>query len=235
MSTKPLFEWFNPKRIILLSLLIGLSLGLIALGSWWLDCPLPPQGLFPPSANEATHTVYIVRHDWHTGLAWQQSNKLQIGPEAWRDAPYVEVGWGDRNFFYVRDESLGSIFRAFFLSTPSVLHVVGFKETPPVYFPEVEVRQLQLSKASFERLIDYVMQTFSTDTRGQRLPPLPGKGQYGVSNFYAAVPDYGWWRTCNAWLAEGLRKAGLTVCPHRILLPQHLIDQIHSVASRSSS
>jgi uncharacterized protein (TIGR02117 family) len=215
--------------------IIALCLGLVSiLAAIFLPfCPTTPTGLFPPQAGTPTHAVYIIQHDWHTGLAWSQKGLVPIGPEGWRNAPYVEVGWGDRDFYYAGDRSIITMFKAFFLPTPSAMHVVGFGESPEAYFKkDKSVWRLDLSEPGFLSLIGYVGETFSKNAKGDRLPPLPGSGQYGVSNFYAAVPQYGFWLTCNAWTANALNAAGVSACPSRVLLPFHLIDRLRGVGKQ---
>lgn len=223
-AARYLIAWWRRKWVI------AICLGLLSIVAAILltPCPQPKLGLFPPQPGTPSRAVYVIQHDWHTGLAWSQQGLLPIGPEAWRQAPYVEVGWGDRDFYYAGDKSIPAMFRAFFLPTPSTIHVVGFSETPNEYFQQNPVWRLDLSESGFNSLFNYVQTTFSRDAKGDRLPPLPGSGQYGVSNFYAAVPQYGFWLTCNTWTAQALNAAGVNVCPSRVLLPLHLIDQVRN-------
>ncbi|MFN9869427.1 MAG: DUF2459 domain-containing protein, partial [Pseudanabaena sp.] len=60
---------------------------------------------------------------------------------------------------------------------------------------------------------------------GERLAAI-GNGQYGVSNFYAAVPKYIAVSNCNTWAAEALRQAGVSTCPNRALLARNLAEQL---------
>ncbi len=224
LAVKYLIPWLRRKWVI------AICLGLLSIVAaiFLTPCPQPQSGLFPPRPGTPTRAVYVIQHDWHTGLAWSQQGQIPLGPEAWRQAPYIEVGWGDRDFYYAGDKSIPAMFRAFFLPTPSVLHVVGFSDPPAQYFKQSQILQLDLSRPGFSSFFNYIQATFSRDLKGDRLPPLPGSGQYGVSNFYAAVPQYGFWLTCNAWTAKALNAAGVPACPSRILLPPHLIDQVRN-------
>jgi uncharacterized protein (TIGR02117 family) len=223
LQTRLKRKWTIALCLAFLSAIAAISLPL---------CSLPTAGLFPPRAGNPTRSVYIIQHDWHTGLAWSQQGLVKIGPEAWRHAPYVEVGWGDRDFYYAGDKSIITMLKAFFLPTPSAIHVVGFAEPPAAYFKELHIWRLDLSEPGFTNLVSYALTTFSRDRKGDRLPPLPGNGQYGVSNFYAAVPQYGFWLTCNAWTANALNAAGVPACPSRVLLPLHLIDRVRDLGTQ---
>jgi uncharacterized protein (TIGR02117 family) len=209
------------KIAIFLGILLGI---LIAIASYFLYCPSPTTGLFPAATNAKTRVIYFVQHDWHSGLAWAQQRGETFGAEEWKDASYVEVGWGDRQFYFVGDQSILSMLRAAFMPSDSVMHVTSFAEAPEKFF-KFPVFPIELSEAGFQNLFTYVKQTFAVNQKGDRLMAI-GKGQYGVSNFYAAVPRYFLAFNCNTWAAEALRHAGVSVCPNRSFLAKNLGEQI---------
>ena len=208
-----------------IAIFLGIFLGIfIAIASYFFYCPSPTAGLFPAATNVKTRTIYFVHHDWHSGLAWAQQKTENFGAEEWKDAPYVEVGWGDRQFYFAGDQSIPSMLRAVFIPSDSVMHVVSFAESPTQFF-KFPVLPIELSEAGFQNLFAYVKQTFAVNEKGDRKATI-GKGQYGVSSFYAAVPRYFSLFNCNTWAAEALRNAGLSVCPNRALLAKNLAEQI---------
>lgn len=209
------------KIAILLGILLGMA---VAIASYFFYCPIPVTGLFPPAPNAKTRTIYFVQHDWHSGLAWAQRDKENFGAENWQNSPFVEVGWGDRQFYFAGDQSIPSILRAVFIPSDSVLHVASFAE-PPEQFFKFPVFKIELSESGFQNLLAYVKQTFAVNRMGDRLAAI-GNGQYGVSNFYAAVPKYIAASNCNTWAAEALRQAGVSTCPNRALLARNLAEQI---------
>ncbi len=212
------------KITIFLGILLGIA---VAIASYFLYCPHPNAGLYPPANNATTRTIYFVQHDWHSGLAWAQQDKENFGAEDWQDAPYVEVGWGDRQFYFAGDKSIPSMLRAVFIPSDSVMHVASFAE-PPAQFFKFPVLPIKLSEAGFQNLFAYVKKTFAVDKQGDRLAAI-SKGQYGVSNFYRAVPRYFSAFNCNTWAAEALRNAGISVCPNRAILAKNLGEQIKSL------
>ncbi|GBO52201.1 hypothetical protein APA_5291 [Pseudanabaena sp. lw0831] len=208
-----------------IGIFLGILLGFfIAIASYFFYCPSPPAGLFPPASNVKTRTIYFVHHDWHSGLAWAQQKPEAFGAEEWKNAPYVEVGWGDRQFYFANDQSIPSMLRAVFIPSDSVMHVASFAESPNQFF-KFPILPIELSEAGFQNLLAYVKLTFAVNEKGDRLATI-GKGQYGVSNFYAAVPRYFSAFNCNTWAAEALRNAGVSVCPNRALLAKNLSEQI---------
>ena len=222
------------KRKQKIAIFLGILLGaFIAIASYFLYCPSPTEGLFPPTSNVKTRTIYFVQHDWHSGLAWSQQGLEAFGVESWQNAPYIEVGWGDRQFYFADDKSILSILRAALIPSPSVIHVVSLAESPEKFF-QFPVIKIELSEAGFQKLFAYVKATFQQNEKGDRLPAI-GKGQYGASNFYAAVPKYFSGFNCNTWAAEALRIAGISVCPNRAILAKNLSDQLqHFLKSKSN-
>jgi uncharacterized protein (TIGR02117 family) len=143
----------------------------------------------------------------------------------------VEIGWGDRQFYYAGDGSIWSMMRAMIIPSPSTIHVASFSEAPEVFF-KFPITQLELSEAGFERLITYINGSFRRNAQGDRLAPISDQGQYGVSNFYESIPKYFFAFNCNTWAAIALRQAGVPTCDRRSLLSEHLTDQIKPYASR---
>ena len=215
------------KIRIFIGILLGIALAIVGvIASYFLYCPNPTSGLFPPDQNNKTRIIYLIQHDWHSGLAWAQQDSENFGAEAWKDSPYIEVGWGDRQFYFKDDKSIPSILRATFIPSDSVMHVSSFAEPPEKFF-KFPIFKIELSELGFQKLFAYVKQTFKLNAQGDRLAAI-GKGQYGVSNFYAAVPKYFSGFNCNTWAAEALRTAGVSICPNRAFLAKNLADQIQS-------
>ncbi|WP_456381075.1 DUF2459 domain-containing protein, partial [Thiolapillus sp.] len=108
-----------------------------------------------PGAGEPEKTIYLVSHGWHAGIVVWRSD---IPDAAWPiladfpDARYLEVGWGDEDFYKTPDPHLGLILKAALLPTASVLHVVGFGGAVQERFPYSEIIQIELSAAGFKKL-----------------------------------------------------------------------------------
>ena len=153
--------------------------------------------------------IYLVAHDGHTGIAVPRA-KITAGlwPES-RDFPqadYLEVGWGNRDYYYGRNTDLWGTLNAVFPS-PSVLHVAGFRGAPAEYFRANEIIELAVPADGFERLVRYI---HDAHERAGALPAAAlGPGLYGDSRFYPAWESFHLFRTCNVWTAHALRAAGL--------------------------
>ena len=188
---------------------ILLPLILLALGA----CAASPPGPAQPQGGGPGVAVYLVAHDMHSGIAVRRA-ELPAGlwPES-RDFPqaeYLEVGWGDRDYYMGRDQGFWGTLRAALGSdNPSVLHVAGVRGLLAETFPASEIIEARLSRDGFERLVRYIHDAY--DRAGAPAAAPLGPGLYGDSRFYPARETFNLFRTCNVWTARGLRGAGLPV------------------------
>jgi uncharacterized protein (TIGR02117 family) len=152
--------------------------------------------------------VHVVTHGWHTGLAMRASD---IDFARWPALPhpvrarYIEVGWGDRDYYPAPGFNLWYAFKALLWPTASVLHVTGFDQPPRRYFPASEIVELHISRTGFERLLAYIAASFEPDAA----PIAPSL--YASGAFYPSREKFHLFKTCNVWVARGLREAGIEV------------------------
>lgn len=177
-------------------------------------CGGPVAGLYPPRAGEPATSVWIVAHGWHAGIAVRASDvPATLWPERahFPRAEYVEVGWGDRDYWQASDPGLRLAFNALFLPTPSVVRLIATDEPLAAAFPGAEIVQIRLSRAGFERLLRFVDDTFARTGAASAMPLGPAPWPH--SRFYPAHGSYHLFRTSNTWTALALREAGLAITP----------------------
>jgi len=202
-----------------------LPLILLALGA----CAAPSSGPVQPQGGGPGVPVYLVGHDQHTGIAVRRADiPAGLWPEK-RDFPqaeYLEVGWGDRDYYYGRNQGLaGTLRAALWFDNPSVLHVAGVRGPLPENFPASEIIEVQLSRDGFERLVRYIHDAY--DRAGAPATAPLGPGLYGDSRFYPATESFNLLRTCNVWTARGLRGAGLPI--HDSITMEGLLSQARGI------
>ena len=160
---------------------------------------------YPPLPGEATVTVYVVSHGWHTGIVIRRDD---IPAEAWPEhrrflaARFLEVGWGDRAFYESPEAGVRLALKAAFSSEGSVLHVAGFDPPPPTYFSRAEIIAIELSGRGMEALARFVSATYALDGAGQPIEVGPGLHPRAASTSppaaircsTRAIP--GWLRPC---------------------------------------
>jgi uncharacterized protein (TIGR02117 family) len=174
-------------------------------------CASPGSPLYPVSAQEEPRYIYVVRHEWHTGLVVKYDDiELYLWPEKddFPEALYLEVGWGDRDFYQTPQPGLGILLQAALKSPASVLFVIGVPTTVTRYFPYADILEIPLSRRGLEELVRFIHATYKRDASGQTIPLGPGHN-HRHSMFYLAEGDYSLFNTCNSWISRALQAAGL--------------------------
>ena len=73
-------------------------------------CARPIAELHLRGEGEKTRSVFVVNHGWHSGIVIKKGDILEgVLPEVrdFPDAEYLEIGWGDRDYYQVPDPGLG--------------------------------------------------------------------------------------------------------------------------------
>ncbi len=179
----------------------------------------------PPAVSDSTIAIYLVEHGWHAGIAIRRGD---ISPGAWAvpddfpDAAFLEVGWGDADYYPHPDPGARTLLKAGLLPTNSVLHVAAFRRDPVAVFGHRAVIRIPISEAGRDALL-----TFIRDEHARRdgsVIPV-GPGLYGESRFYAGTTRYHAFNNCNTWVAQALRTAGCAMAPARALTVRALLAQ----------
>lgn len=184
-----------------------------------------------PQVDEAAAVIYVMGHGWHTGIVVRRADIPRgIWPEHhdFPDATYVEVGWGDEDFYRAAEPSFALALQAAFKSRGSVLHVVGMHVPPATYFPQSEIVPIRLSHDGLTRLSQFIHDTYRRDAEGKAL--RLGPGWYANSAFYQATGTYHLFNTCNTWVAKALRAAGCLMTPAAAATAENVMAQARQCA-----
>jgi uncharacterized protein (TIGR02117 family) len=131
-----------------------------------------------------------------------------------RDFPgarYLEVGWGDRDFYQAPEPTSGLALRAAFRSRASVLYVTALDAPPGGFSAPADILPIRLSVEEAGQLAAFIGRAYARDESGRAIPLPPGP--WGSGRFYLATERYLLLRTCNTWTAKALQAAGCTVRP----------------------
>ena len=192
-------------------------------------CAVSVRETLAPVESEPRKTIYLVSHGRHAGIVL---GRAEIPDNVWPaagdfpDAQYLEVGWGDMDYYKTPDPHMGLIIKAALLPTASVLHIVAFSGPVQAYFPYSEIIRIELTSAGFEHLSRTIAASFATDEAGN-ITSL-GHGLYGNSRFYLSRESYHLFNTCNVWTARALRAAGLPITPATATRVENLMSQVRN-------
>lgn len=175
-------------------------------------CHMPRQVVAPTS--DSTSAIYLVRHSWHAGIAVRRS-EIPEGRwpmlDAFPEAAYLEVGWGDGRYYPDPDPSLWTLLRAGLWPTSSVVHVVPVARSVRATFPANTILRIPVSADELNAVVQFVSESFRMDSTGAATVTAPG--YYVGSQFYEARLPYHVFNNCNHWAAAALEAAGCDVRP----------------------
>lgn len=165
-------------------------------------------------APEHGITLYLESNGVHTGIVMP---KRAAGIDWHGDFPardlvdpryaghdHVSVGWGEQAFYLETptwaDLKLATVLAAAFGSDRTLIHV----DHVPRPAPDGSVRRLVVTPAQYHRLAAYVRASLTEGGARHR-------GYFGYDAFYDAHGRYDGVETCNAWVGDALRFAGVRV------------------------
>jgi uncharacterized protein (TIGR02117 family) len=201
----------------------------LLLGCLLCGCAATQVAVLPEAPAAAS--IFLVPQGGHTGIAVRRADiPAPLWPEK-RDFPaadYLEVGWGERDFYMAQTAGPWLSFKAAFLPNRSVLHVAGVRGDLAAFFRQSEIVEISLSRPALDGLLRYVDQAFARD--GRAAAEALGPGQYGDSRFYPGRETFHLLRTCNVWTAGALRAAGLPV--RDAIMLDGLMSQVRALRAR---
>lgn len=171
--------------------------------------------------------IYILKHQWHTGIILKTEDlkhELNFLVKDFEDSKYIEVGWGDKDFYMAREETVWLLFKAAVWPTKSVLHVAEIKNHSLMMFKDDEITEIELTAENLDKLIFYIKSSFYFDEN--KRPEKLGEGLFGKSQFYLSEEKYHLFKTCNVWTAKGLKTAGVSIKPTRSVTSNQLFKQL---------
>jgi uncharacterized protein (TIGR02117 family) len=185
------------------------------------------------SRQRDCHNIYIVSNQWHAGIVVRRSEiAAKTLPEIgdFPNVQWIEVSWGDQDYFPDPDAGVYAALRAAFWSNGSVLHLVGFNDAVENFYRGAAVYELRLSKDAFARLLFFIAGTFVRPDPA--LPAKPRLGLFTYSRFYSATGKFSIARTCNTWVAEALAHAGLPLDAASVITAGQLNGRIDELLTR---
>ncbi len=192
-------------------------------------CAASPVAVLPQAP--AVTSIFLVPQGGHTGIAVRRADiPAPLWPEK-RDFPaadFLEVGWGERDFYMAQTAGPWLSFKAAFFPNRSVLHVAGVRGELAAFFRQSEIVEIRLSQPALDGLMRYLHDAFERD--GEMPAASLASGHYGDSRFYPGRETFHLLRTCNVWAAGALRAAGLPV--RNAITLDGLMSQVRALRAR---
>ena len=175
-------------------------------------------------------TIYLVSHGWHAGIVLERqilSEHIEALQDDFASADYLEIGWGDSDFYQTPEPHIGQILKAGLFPSESVLHLVGFNGDVTSYFPYSEIVEFKVTLQQLDQLGRNIAASFAADGEGKT--ESLGRGLYGNSRFYRSKESYHIFNTCNVWTARVLHRIGLATNPLSAITVEDLMGQLRGL------
>jgi uncharacterized protein (TIGR02117 family) len=180
--------------------------------------------------------IRVVRHGWHTRVAIRRAD---VDPSIWPesrdlgDVAYLEVGWGDRDFYPKSHPSIWDTIDPVTRATPAAIHVGGLDCAPSELFPDGRAVRLLVPAHGIDRVVRFIREHDVRDANGaiRRIGP----GYYPRSWFYLARGQYqALTYNSNNWTATALETAGVPTEPSVAVTAGTVIQQARAIAESST-
>jgi uncharacterized protein (TIGR02117 family) len=177
-------------------------------------------------------SVYLVKLGWHTGMVIRTEDvdsSYLPQKRLFNQFKYVDIGWGDDEFYRTPGFDIGLAIKALFYPTVSTLRIEGFNFDIMKYIGYSDVGyMIRLDRNSFNKLSRYISSAFYVNDSSN--VELLESRYNGHISFYRATGKYTVFNTCNTWVSKGFKSAGYDI-KTKIVLSEELFDEIDQLSS----
>jgi uncharacterized protein (TIGR02117 family) len=188
-----------------------------------------------PDRGEPSASIYVIGQGWHVGLAVRRADIPQgLVPESadFPAADYLELGWGERDYYQADDPGLWLTLKAGLWPTASVLHVVGIRGALIDRFGGFEILRLDVAHSGVAGLAAFIHKSFARDGAAKATPIGLGWGRDSL--FYPAHGTFHMFNTCNTWTARALEAAGYPMGTLKPFTADQLMTKVRRFAPPAS-
>lgn len=179
---------------------------------------------------DSNFEFWVLQAGWHTGIVLRPED---ISPSDWPEVAnflrhtYVDIGWGDEQFYQAEGNPPALAARAAIIPTSSVIHIVPFSVQPPnLYSGETFLKRIEATPEQFSALCRIISDSFERDENGNMIESRINESS---RNFFKARGKYHIFNTCNTWVVRCLKEAGFDVSPNGVITQQHLIKALEKL------
>ncbi|NJM81879.1 MAG: TIGR02117 family protein [Tabrizicola sp.] len=202
-----------PRRIArLLGLIASLPVLYFVAGLAGALIPGPDSGLSGPATTRIGLIRGVIHYDFLIPLTPEVRRRFGFAraegvPVDDPDGAWLLIGWGARGFYTstgtYADISAGPLLRGV-TGDRSVMRVDILGPLPD----DEALTYLALSEAQFSALLMRIDASFARDASGAARP-IAGAGFTATDAFFEAEGTFNLLRTCNVWVSDTLRAAGV--------------------------
>lgn len=191
---------------------------LVYLLSAWLLARIPIDGESDPEKKVA---IYILTNGVHTDFVlpakdsiidWTSEIRYDNTVAGDTSKRFLAMGWGDKGF-YLETPTWAELKASVAFKAATGLSTTAIHATyHDAMLTGDSCRRILISNRQYRKLIHYIRSSFQQDASGHFIN-IKTNANYGDSDaFYEAKGSYSMFHTCNGWVNNGLKAAGLKSC-----------------------
>jgi uncharacterized protein (TIGR02117 family) len=175
-------------------------------------------------------TIYLAKDNWHTGIIIPVNNFVTENLpviKQFESYKYVDIGWGDEDFYQSPDFDLYLAAKAILIPSSSVIRIGGYS------FPIEQIIEWRdyaiefvLSKDHFLQMLMFIKNSFTFNENGEYI--TLNNEKYSSVLFFKSIHKYHALMTCNTWAAEALNSAKITVDSFGLVTAEQLYSKLKS-------
>jgi uncharacterized protein (TIGR02117 family) len=181
-----------------------------------------------PSIKQDSVSIYIIKDYWHTGIRFKiDSTSIKLLPVLLEFERYqfIDIGWGDEEFYQNPDFEIDLAAQAILVPSSSVLRFAGLRYGVTEFIKWVDYCvELRLSYQQFTKLAEFVNSSFLIDADGNFVKT--SQKILGQIIFYKSKLKYHLFNTCNMWVAKAVEFTGREIETLGIITAEQLFDEI---------
>jgi uncharacterized protein DUF2459 len=175
--------------------------------------------------------IYIIKDEWHTAFLFEINDSIinQIPAlEEFKNFNFVDIGWGDEEFFQNPSDDIYLGAKAILYPTPSVVRIAGMISKFESIFRWVDYCvEVTLSKVQLIKLCQFIKDSFEKDENDNLI--IASKRPSGAVIFYKSNLKYHLFNTCNTWIGEGLEFIGFDIDTGGLITADQLLDELMEI------
>lgn len=185
--------------------------------------------LFYISHAHAQNNIFISKSDWHVGIILEvfELSKKEISCLAeFKDYKFVDIGWGDADFYQSSEDfDVYLATKAILLPTSSVVRIQGYNnEIKDIIKYRDYTFEITLDSTQYNLLCDFIESSFKKDESNQNIISM--EKYSGVIKYYHSTHKYYFANTCNTWVAEALEYSGYEINSSNVITAEELFKEL---------
>lgn len=174
--------------------------------------------------------VVVFKNKWHTGIIFANSESAKNSLPALKDfaqSKFIDIGWGDEDFYQRENFNPYYATKAIVTPTSSVLRLRAVESIEQIITESDFGIRIVLTELQFKKFLQFLDDSFLYENE-RDVVRTSARNSYSMV-FYKSVLRYHLFYTCNTWVIDALKNAGLPVSTFMIMTAEDTYDELSEV------